>query len=153
MYVKSHLKCHLIECSTDVKLECVGVDISLSAEMSFIVICIYRKPSAKVDFYEDLKTLLDSCNHKKEILLVGDFNINWNNKADRKNLKSVTDHFNFTQLIDQPTRITNRSRTRIDLVFTNKPERIPKSHNLLTSLSVHNVIFFINQISLPIPSR
>lgn len=45
--------------------QCMGVDIILSTEMTFTVICIYRKPSAKLDFYSNLKTLINLTNVKK----------------------------------------------------------------------------------------
>ena len=131
----------------DIDLECVMVNISLSDKMSFIVICIYRKPTAKIEFYDQLKALLKSLNHKKEIILIGDFNVNWDNKKDRKNLKSITDSFNLLQLIDQPTRLTNLSKTKIDLLFSNKPERITKTYNLITGLSDHNMIFLSRKLS------
>ena len=45
-----------------------------------------------------------------------------------------------TQVINGPTRITNSTSTQIDLTFTNRPERILKSYNMLTGMSDHNVI-------------
>jgi len=71
---------------------------------------------------------------------MGDFNVNWSDKCGRKKLKNITDYFNLTQLIEQPTRITNRSETKIDLLFTNRPERISKTLNLMTGMSDHNII-------------
>ncbi len=147
LYVKNTLNCSQIELPTDNTLECVGVNISLSDKMSFIVLCMYRKPSANADFYDQLKALLKMLNPKKEIILVGDLNVNWDNKKERKNLKLITDTFNLAQLIEQPTRITNNSKTKIDLLFTNKPERIVKTHNFVTGLSDHNVIFFTRKLT------
>ncbi len=83
--------------------------------MAFSLICLYRKPSAKLEFYDQLKNLLHSLDFNKEVILMGDFNINWSDKGGRKKLKNITDYFNLTQLIEQPTRITNRSETKIDL--------------------------------------
>ncbi len=147
LYVKSTLKCKQIEWPSEFGLECVGVNISLSAEMSFILICMYRKHSAKLDFYDQLKQILNHCNLKKEVIIMGDFNINWNERKERKKIKQIFDYFNFTQLIEQPTRITPRSKTRIDLLFTNKPEIILKHYNCLTGLSDHNVIFFSRKLT------
>ncbi len=65
---------------------------------------------------------------------------------DRKHLKHITDYFNLAQIIEQPTRITHCTQSRIDLVFTNKPERITNIHNLLTGLSDHNAIFFSRKV-------
>lgn len=144
MYVKSTLKCKQIEWRSEFGLECVGVNISLSVEMSFILICMYRKPSAKLDFYDQLKQLLNHCNLK-----ISNFhaNINWNERKERKHLKQIFDYFNVTQLIEQPTRITPHSKTRIYLLFTNKSERIVNLYNLLTGLSDHNVIFFLRKLT------
>lgn len=61
--------------------------------MSFTTICVYRKPTAKLDFYDKLKCLLNHCDSHKEIIIIGDFNINWDEKKTRK---KVTDHFNLT---------------------------------------------------------
>ena len=54
---------------------------------------------------------------------MGDLNINWEDKQNRKNLKKVMDGM-LIQLIHGPTRITNSTSTQIDLVFSNRPERI-----------------------------
>ena len=52
-----------------------------------------------------------------------------------------------TQLIDGPTRITHSSKTQIDLIFSNKPERITKSFNLLTGLSDHNMTLISRKLT------
>lgn len=96
--------------------------------------------------YDQLKTLQTSCNHSKEIILLGDFNVNWDNKKDRKHLKHITNYFNLSQITEQPTRVTHHTQSRIDLGFTNKPERIAKIHNLLTGLSDHSAIFFSGKV-------
>lgn len=61
---------------------------SLSREILFSLICLYRQPNTKVYFYDQLKLLLNSCNPNKETIFVEDFNINWDNKQNRKNLKA-----------------------------------------------------------------
>lgn len=61
---------------------------------------------------------------------MGDFNIDWEDKTNRKALKQITDNFDLTQLIIEPTRITTSSQTQIDLIFSNRPERVVKSFNL-----------------------
>ena len=105
--------------------------------MSFNIIGVYRPPSADDTFYDQLAEVLKECNHNKEILLMGDFNVDWEDKSKRKKLKAVTDKFHLDQLVKGPTRIAKCSNTQIDLIFTNKPERITKSYNLITGLSDH----------------
>lgn len=43
IYVRDSLECSQIVWSDNITLECVGVNIVLSKEINFIVICIYRK--------------------------------------------------------------------------------------------------------------
>ncbi len=145
--VKSNLKCKPLELPETIKFDCVGVEVVLSTEMSFILICLYRHPSAKKDFYDQLKTMLNLIGPNKELIILGDFNVNWDDKQGRKNLKLTTENYNLKQLIEQPTRLTNKSQTRIDLLFTNKADRIVKTYNFLTGISDHNSIFFSRKLN------
>lgn len=107
--------------------------------MSFVLVVQYRPPSSNNRFYKDLKNILKECDSGKEIILMGDFNINWEEKTNRKALKRITDNSDVTQLIEGPTRITTSSQTQIDLIFSNRPERVVKSFNFITGLSDHNL--------------
>ncbi|OON91327.1 MAG: hypothetical protein ATN33_01430 [Epulopiscium sp. Nele67-Bin001] len=146
IYVREKYKCELIRWPKEANVECIGLNISLCPAMSFTVICVYRPPSAKDVFYDHLQTILKHCNSKKEIILLGDFNVNWDSKSDKKKIKHLTDKYNLIQIIKGPTRITNTSNTTIDLIFTNRPERISKTFNLLSGLSDHNFILCTRKI-------
>lgn len=114
--------------------------------MSFILIVIYHPPSSNNDFYEKFQNILKECNFKKEVIIMGDFNVNWEDRSIRKNLKQITDGLDLYQLIKGPTRIT-QSRTQIDLVFSNRPERITKSYNMITGLSDHNLTLVARKLT------
>ena len=115
--------------------------------MSITLIGMYRPPSASNAFYVALQALLKECDTKNEVILLGDLNINWLDKSNRRQLKSLLTNFNLTQLIKGPTRLTTSSETCIDLVFTNKCERIQKVYNMMTGLSDHNFIMFSRKLS------
>ena len=83
---------------------------------------------------------------KKVVIIIGDLNINWEDKQNRKNLKKVMDGM-LIQLIHGPTRITNSTSTQIDFVFSNRPERTLKSFNMLTGLSDHNQILVARKLN------
>ncbi len=68
IYVKDCLKCKLIEWPTEIDVECIGLNITISPEMSFTVICLYRPPSSKNRFYDQLKTILKCNDFRKEII-------------------------------------------------------------------------------------
>ncbi|XP_034043076.1 uncharacterized protein LOC117525349 [Thalassophryne amazonica] len=107
--------------------------------MSFTITGVYRPPSANDAFYDQLTEMLRECNHNKELILMGDFNLDWGDSVRRKKLKGLADKYNLDQLIKGVTRIAKKSSTQLDLIFTNKPERITKSYNLITGLSDHNL--------------
>jgi len=48
-----------------------------------------------------------------------------------------------SQMIKKATRITKSSQTLIDLIFTNREERIAKSYNPITGLSDHNLTLIV----------
>jgi endonuclease/exonuclease/phosphatase family metal-dependent hydrolase len=65
----------------------------------------------------------------KEIISIGDFNCDWlqPDKIETRRLSHLARMYQIDQMIDEPTRVTERSRTQIDLVFSNRPEIIIKS--------------------------
>ena len=145
-YVKETIRCNeinLIDCN----LECLGLNIELSPEMSFTLIVLYRPPSSNISFYEKFRELLQQCDFNREVIVMGDFNVNWEDKSSKKHLKQVTDSFNLSQIINGPTRITNSSCTQIDLIFSNMPDRIIKSYNLITGLSDHNLTLIARKVN------
>lgn len=80
IYVKNSIHCNEITLSNSVDLECIGLNFILSPQMSFVLIVIYRPPSSNSSFYENLKQLLKQCDFNKEVIIMGDFNINWDDK-------------------------------------------------------------------------
>jgi len=95
-------------------LECIIVTIVLSPQMSFTVVGLYRPPNSTKTFYNKLKSVLKEIGSKTELIVLGDFNINWAEKAKRYQLKRISDQLNLTQMILGPTRITQSTQTQID---------------------------------------
>lgn len=68
IYVKDSINCKQIQWSSNNYLECVGLKLTLSAQMSITVTGIYRPPSAKNVFYDKLNSLIKECDTNKIIL-------------------------------------------------------------------------------------
>ena len=137
-------------------LEAITVEISKPRSKPFIVNCMYRPPNSTVELfsaYEKLIEKLDSEN--KEIILIGDFNCDWTGvksgtmKPQTNKLHEITEAFQFEQMIEQPTRVTEHSETIIDLVFTNKPELVTNFGVIHIGISDHSLIFLQRKISVP----
>ncbi len=147
MYVRNHFKCVEVNLKSTQDLESIIVSIVLSPQMSFTVAGLYRPPNSTKIFYDKLKSVLKEIGLKTELIVLGDFNINWMEKAKRHQLKSIADQYNLTQMILGPTRVTQSTRTQIDLIFSNKPERITKCYNLVTGMSDHNLTLIVRKLT------
>ena len=56
IYVKDRIQCDEIHWSNCGELECIGLNIILSPQMSFTLIVIYRPPSSNISFYEKFES-------------------------------------------------------------------------------------------------
>ena len=56
-------------------------------------------------------------------------------------------YIDLAQIIQVPAKLTQTSKTLIDLVFFNRPDRITKSINLLTGISDHNVTLMVRKLT------
>ena len=77
-----------------------------------------------VNLYESLVGIYLKFEHT---ILLGDFNINMldlNSPGTKFLLDSFIDPFSLSQLIENPTRITDKTKTLIDLVLVNKPNNV-----------------------------
>ena len=115
-----------------------------------IVECIYKHLNIAIaefnsDFLEPLLTKVSFEN--KEIILLGDYNINLLNCESDKNTSTFLElmlYFSFMPQIMNPTRITPRSQTLIDNIFYNEvqPKIIPG--NITTDISDDLTQFICN---------
>lgn len=105
---------------------------------------IYRPPNLPTEpFIEEFNKLLEYCNTLDHIVyIMGDFNIDLlkypNGKSSRDFLNTVI-NFSFIPLLNCPTRVTNRSSSLIDCIFTNDPEALTnsKTHLILNQIADH----------------
>ena len=103
-----------------------------------IIGLIYRPPSGNADIFnmrlkETLQVLHENNNFLElDVLMLGDFNINYARTKNpaRTNLTTLTKYQGLYQLIKRPTRVTNKTKSILDLIFTNI------SHELINSSGV-----------------
>ena len=90
-----------------------------------IAVCmLYRPPSGNIqnaldelsDSIEQVQSIFEG-----EFVIMGDMNINYRDRHSKAfdNLKEFERAHNFEQLIKDPTRITMKSKSTIDLIWTN----------------------------------
>ena len=130
---------------TDDEFETIWVEIVTTKNKNILCCCAYRHPSCNpVRFKEHLESSLSHLTREnKNIFLTGDFNINLlnceNNPGSNDFLQMLDSYF-FLPYILQPTRITERSATLIDNIFTNS-----YSMDAISVPWVPEVLFFFRE--------
>ena len=126
------------------------IEITRPKTKSLFIFTIYKAPDQLLEsLTEELDTALSCISSEAEVILLGDFNVNFlatKNDASRalkRKLLSFTSMYNLEQLIDKPTRITENSSTLIDLLFANNNHRIVASGVLHVNLSDHSLIYCV----------
>ena len=100
------------ECSySDVTTEEMWISLDQPCNKKMIISLIYRPPTGNICLFED----------RLKSTLRGDFNVNFLKTQDpqRNRLKITMGDMGLLQVIKKLTRVTNTSRSTIDLIFTN----------------------------------
>ena len=150
MYVRNNLKCAKVKINHPPcqGIEDVWVKVQLNKLPSIIVGAMYRHPHATSDSFDYIReTLQEVALQNKSIFLLGDLN---DNILDRQSkLQKVVNILNFSQMIDNPTRITTTSRTLIDVAITNNKEKVLSADVEACHISDHEMISLIINVSKP----
>ena len=103
-------------------LEAVWVKIS-TRKKSLLICTIYRPPDSSCKFFDDFSRMMESAgNECKEILVMGDMNINYLSDCSiTRQMRSMCDEASLTQMITVPTRVTQTSEMLIDHILTSNP--------------------------------
>lgn len=122
--VKSNISCLPINCELKETLFC---KISF-CDVSFMVVAVYRVPNAPTEFLEDLDILLkEHVSSNTRLIMAGDFNlpgIDWERLSvgssevtSCEKLLDIAFQYCLNQIVQEYTRITEHSKTLLDLVF------------------------------------
>ena len=129
-------------------LESVFVEIIFPRKSNLIVGCIYRHPCMSIyEFHNIIAPLLQQISkEQKTVILLGDFNIDLikcSTDIRTSEFFNLISSYNLLPYITLPTRITNRSQTLIDNIFSNSTSSRIISGNLTSTVSDHLPQFFI----------
>jgi hypothetical protein len=133
--------------------EFLFVEISV-LHQKLVLGTFYKPPKIPARVFHDVfDSLVYIFNKYEEPVLTGDFNVNFLN-PESSNFKllcdSIIEPFNLTQIVDQPTRITETSSTLIDLMLVKNPDKVICHGNCaVPGVSDHNLIFMAYNIKRP----
>ena len=105
-------------------IECLCLEISTKTSKNLILSLNYRPPNGDSTLFEKhMKSILSKNEAtKKEVILIGDFNINLLDFDKNKRVQSFVNlmfRFGMIPTINKPTRVTRYTATAIDHAFTN----------------------------------
>ena len=107
---------------------------------------IYRPLGADYRVLDSIAGMLDRvAQEQKEVVLMGDFNCDMlkpQPSVATREFFTSTEELNLSQLITNPTRVTNHSASLIDLLFTTNPNIfLPLGPSSVTG-SDHQIIYY-----------
>ena len=130
--------------STDI--ENIFFDIQQPKSKPILVGVVYRPPTTS-HFLDKLTLAISKTNNfdNQEVYILGDLNINLNNKNDSSNgikrYKEFCSLHGLKQIIETPTRTTDRSSSLLDHILTNSFSKISQQGVLDLGLSDHQLIY------------
>ena len=156
-YVKEEMSTYVTklntQCGCTCDMEQLWISIDKPAHKKLVVGLIYRPPDGDVEtFITSLKHSYDTLNLNvrctPDVVILGDFNIDYSKKRDRfyKKLREFETSSTLKQVIRDFTRITNKSKSMIDLIFTNIID-IKASGTLSVTIADHLPIYIIKKKS------
>jgi hypothetical protein len=145
IYVKTNSNFIVNRVFEETNLELLCLEVKQTNCKSFLITCVYRPANRDECFWEDFENFLNYFS-KKEVIILGDFNIDSLNPINKSWLKAMKDK-NLTQLIKCPTRISQTSSSCIDHIYSNKTENISGSGVLDINLSDHKAIYVSRKLN------
>ena len=153
IYVDEKFDCELCNDYTLLKehIECIFVKITFD-DISVIAGVVYRPPNSNInDYINDITIITESIKRMKKICyIMGDINLDLMKYESHSKTSQYLDLLfsnSLIPLINRPTRITDRTATLIDHIYTNNYNINDKLHQgiLVTDISDHLIILHVWQ--------
>lgn len=128
-------------------LESIHVKVNGFKQKTIDLFVIYRPPSGTAqNAIESLHDMMSNVVRCGETVLVGDFNLDTSkpNDVKVKKLHSMTNSFSLVSHIKDPTRITHKTSTTIDLMYSDICH-VSVSGTLNVNISDHLPIFVVKK--------
>ena len=123
-------------------LEAIWFDLLLPKTKPIVVGTVYRPPDQN-GFLDLFEGTLNKVRSDLELIILGDFNINFKNftSSIQRNYVDILKLFGINQLIKDHTRVTKKSSTIIDHVLCNTRQKISQSGVIPVGVSDHYLTF------------
>ena len=127
----------------------ISIKVSKPNTSPFLFTTWYRPPKSSQELFHQFETFLKKADSEyNEYYVLGDVNCDLmaaNLEAQTLKLIDLLDIYQLTQLIDEPTRVTEICKTLIDHVITNSTQNLTHRGVSLTTISDHYLIFSVRK--------
>ena len=128
LYIKTNVNYQIRTDLTNDCLEMLTSEITRPQSKTFLVSSWYRPPNSTLDLFKEFESVIDKMDTTNiDYYLLGDINCDFLDSSKSSLLSSFFDIFGLTQLINEPTRVTETTKSLTDLCVTNSPDNILKS--------------------------
>ena len=150
-YVKDGLEFNQIELDLQ-NLELITIRLAIPHVKPILVTTGYRPPDSEVKLFDDFEKILRSLDAEShESIIMGDMNCGYlkpdNNNT--KHIKRIFHTYGYTQMIGEPTRTTDHSKTLTDYMATNRPDCVSDQGVLPCGISDHDVVYMTRSMKKP----
>ena len=141
IYYKLHMGLYELPRDKNIEqTESIWAEVTVRSQ-KLLIACVYRHPKQK-NFLKYFSPILEKFATRTNIILLGDFNIDLKKEFSLKNdFIRLISRFNLTNLIKQYTRITENSKSLIDLAITANESKVLKSGSYAAAISDHNLVY------------
>lgn len=131
-------------------IETIWSEITLPNSKPFLICTVYRPPNVSSEWIDLLEEELSIAQTTGlELIMMGDINIDYASCTNNK-WQNLVELFDLTQLVTEPTRITQSTSTIIDHIYTSNPENVSECFVPYYSLSDHFPVCFTRKVSCKI---
>ena len=147
LYYKENLEVHIIHKYMSDDMEAIWAELLLNSQR-LLIDCIYRPPddSSFLDKFDE--TLGKVQMTRKNLVIAGDLNADVSNANSTttlnpmgKKLLATLHSHRCKNVISNPTRVTQLTKSTIDLAIVNNPSKVSNSGVLDLSIADHKTIF------------
>ena len=125
VYVKDTISAHRRHDLEVNDIECVWLELKVKHKPILFGV-FYRPPNSNTavmsSIQDSIALAVDT--QIKDIVVTGDFNLDWLKPASRLKIDTICMHFGLSQIISEPTNYTESSQSIIDLLFVSSPNLV-----------------------------
>ncbi len=123
----------------DDEIEALWIEIKPKYSKPFLVCTFYRPPDCNVEYFNKFDNIVQGLNDD-DIVILGDFNLDCLSDNTSKKVDDFCTNNQLSQIIDEPTRVTESSSTLIDLICVSRPEEYTSTLVVPYNVSDHYLV-------------